>query len=279
VLAKYKFPLGPVKTFLEGGPSFRSAGNLNSSDPTHFGVSAGLGVEAQWRPLRVAPRVRYTRWAEDSPNLDVRTRSDQVEFLVAFSYASESAFRPLGGRISIGGVVASTVSADFRPETSTSTGPNGEQYTSQFSAGRRAVVVAPLVEFALTPNLAIEANAIPRSFRTVQTVFDANGAVLYSQSGSSGGTWEFPVLLKRRFQAGSLRPFVTSGPSFRLPKWSLPIYGGTVGLGVETRWKRLKIAPSVRYTRWGPERTLVPGVRPESGVRHDQVQVMVGWSF
>ena len=63
VLVKYKFPLGRLSPFLEGGPSFRSAGNLNRSDPSHVGVSAGVGVEAQWRRLRIAPRVRYTRWA------------------------------------------------------------------------------------------------------------------------------------------------------------------------------------------------------------------------
>ena len=79
VLAKYRFFLGRLSPFLEGGPSFRATGNLNSSRPSHFGVTAGVGVEAAWRRLRIAPRVRYTRWAEDSRYAGVRTRSDQVE--------------------------------------------------------------------------------------------------------------------------------------------------------------------------------------------------------
>ena len=54
-----------------------------------MGVSAGVGVEAQWRRLRIAPRVRYTRWAEDALDLAARTRPGQLEFLAGFSYVPE----------------------------------------------------------------------------------------------------------------------------------------------------------------------------------------------
>ncbi|RPJ19743.1 MAG: PorT family protein, partial [Planctomycetaceae bacterium] len=105
VLAKYKFPLRRVKPFLEAGPSFRAAGNLNSSNPSHFGISAGLGVEAQWRRLNIAPRLRYTRWAKDPWFAGVPTRADQLEFLVGIGYAATSDAHPLGRRISLGVVL------------------------------------------------------------------------------------------------------------------------------------------------------------------------------
>lgn len=86
VLARYRFPLGRIRPFIEGGPSLRATGNLNLSNPSHFGVSAGAGIEAQWGRLSLAPGVRYTRWAKDIWWANVRSRPDQVEVLVRLSW-------------------------------------------------------------------------------------------------------------------------------------------------------------------------------------------------
>lgn len=89
VLAKYTFAQAPLRPFLEAGPSFRVTGNLNYTDPAHFGTSAGAGMEARWRRLRITPTLRYTRWAKDG---QVRaasqtfTKRDQVELLFGFSF-------------------------------------------------------------------------------------------------------------------------------------------------------------------------------------------------
>lgn len=82
VLAKYRFTSGKLRPFLEAGPSFRSAGNLNQTNPSNHGVSAGVGIEGRWRALSLAPSIRYTRWAKDRYpwSYDVQTRPDQVEF-------------------------------------------------------------------------------------------------------------------------------------------------------------------------------------------------------
>ncbi len=274
VLLKYKLSLGAVNPFVEAGPAFRSAGNLNSSDPTHFGFSAGVGMETQWGRLRIAPRVRYTRWAEDDLALDARTRSDQVELLAGFSYVPASKAYPLGRRVSLGATVSSVVSKDIRPETF---GFGGG--TTRISPATPSVVVGPSVEVALWRGLALEVDAIPRSFRAVSRTTLADGTPFPEQRSTSGGTWEFPVLAKVRLGKGAARPFLTAGPSFRLPKTTLPVYGGTVGAGVELSLKRVKIAPSVRYTRWGPERPLVAGVVAGSGIRRDQIRVLIGVSF
>jgi hypothetical protein len=63
--AKYRFPFGALRPFLEGRPSFRAAGNLNTTNPSHHGISAGAGIEGRWRALSMAPGVRCTRWAKD----------------------------------------------------------------------------------------------------------------------------------------------------------------------------------------------------------------------
>jgi hypothetical protein len=69
VLAKYhlaKLGRGP---FLEAGPSFRAAGNLNGYNPSHFGVTAGGGGETRKGAVLLSTALRYTRWAKDgAPN-------------------------------------------------------------------------------------------------------------------------------------------------------------------------------------------------------------------
>lgn len=281
VLARYRLPVGRINAFFEGGPSFRAAGNLNSANPSHFGVSAGMGVEAEWGRLKVAPRVRYTRWAEDT-RCGACTRADQLEFLVGFSSAATSDTYPLGRRISLGAVVGSTVSDDFAASTYTAFGDLTYRTSSV-----RSVAVGPLVELSLSPRFSIEGNAITRSIRGVSEV--VSGACptqelrVCSLSHSSGGFWEFPVLVKYRLSTRSWRPFLAVGPSFRLPKetggfW-LSNYGATVGLGVEIPLKRIKIAPTVRYTHWGPDRPRVGGAQGNSGIFRNQVQVLLGTSF
>lgn len=89
VLAKYAFGNGTWRPFLEGGPSFRLAGNLNYTNPSRYGASAGVGAEALWRKTRFTPTLRYTRWAKDSHPTNfqrVRAKQDQVELLIGVSF-------------------------------------------------------------------------------------------------------------------------------------------------------------------------------------------------
>lgn len=51
--------------FLEAGPSFRAAGNLNGYNPSHFGVTAGGGAEIRKGAVLLSTALRYTRWAKD----------------------------------------------------------------------------------------------------------------------------------------------------------------------------------------------------------------------
>jgi len=93
VLAKYRFSLPIAKPFVEAGPVFQTAGNLNGASPSHYGVAAGVGVEfSEWK-LRIAPQVRYSRWVRDQ---DVTyfapsTVQNQADFLVSVSFLSPTA--------------------------------------------------------------------------------------------------------------------------------------------------------------------------------------------
>jgi hypothetical protein len=85
-LAKYRFSFHPLKPFIEAGPSFRVAGNLNDAAPSAYGGTAGLGLEAQIGKLRIGPVVRYTHWAADADFAASRTKRNQAELLVGLSF-------------------------------------------------------------------------------------------------------------------------------------------------------------------------------------------------
>jgi hypothetical protein len=95
VMAKYRWTR-PVRTpFIEAGPSFRLAGNLNGYNPSHYGITAGAGVEMRTHGIRLSPALRYTRWAADaSPywyppayHYDYpRTNPNSMELVFGFSF-------------------------------------------------------------------------------------------------------------------------------------------------------------------------------------------------
>ncbi|HEY3454116.1 MAG TPA: hypothetical protein VGK64_05890 [Bryobacteraceae bacterium] len=85
-LLKYRFGPGRMKPFIEAGPSFRVAGNLNNAAPSPYGATGGLGVEAQIGKLRISPVVRCTHWAADPDFAGSRSKRNQVELLIGLSF-------------------------------------------------------------------------------------------------------------------------------------------------------------------------------------------------
>ncbi len=89
VLAKYRFqPEGKIHPVLEAGPSFRAAGNLNGFNPSHYGFTAGGGIETHYKAMKMSPVLRYTRWAKDPAGTvpSARTTTNQVELLFSFTF-------------------------------------------------------------------------------------------------------------------------------------------------------------------------------------------------
>ncbi len=282
MLAKYRWNLGNLRPFLEAGPAFRAVGNLNVRPPAHYGVTAGAGVEYQWRRVRIAPAIRYTRWANAPAMNNSNDRQDQIELLASFSYASETGYHPLGRRISFGAVAGMTVTPDFRSSSTTFTysGAPGEpagSFTNSFS-GRRSPVAGPAFQLDLVNGLAVEADVIYHPIRNEERIVSSSGPSS-SQRFTVMGEWEFPLLARCGFPAPlrtrHLRPFLALGPSFRLPQESLSPFGITGGLGLESNWRHLKIAPQFRYTHWARDTQW----RYPTGIRQNQTQLLLGISF
>lgn len=87
VLFEYRFRTGTkLRPVLEAGPSFRAEGNINLNRVSHFGATAGIGLERGIGPIRVIPAVRYTRWAEGESGPNSRTKADQIQILISVSH-------------------------------------------------------------------------------------------------------------------------------------------------------------------------------------------------
>ena len=280
-LAKYRFQPSKMSPFVELGPSFRTTGNLNGTNPSHLGATAGVGLEMHLRSFNIAPTVRYTRWAADSlaasrPN----SSPDQVEVLIGVSRNSELRAHPWGRQFSLGVVGGVTLRNDL-PTTINSAlvavPVPGGGYTLQqgitTNTGLRSFLIGPTVEFSLARKFALEIDALYHPLRYYAESSVDNGAPLHTSTFNDAVTWELPVLAKYRFSDRSITPFVEIGPQFRLPQDAngpLSTYGATAGIGIEIPIRRVKAAPVLRYTHWTSDRT---------GAMKNQLEILVGVSF
>ena len=140
-----------------------------------------------------------------------------------------------------------------------------------FSGESHRYTVGPYVELRLPANMAVEVDALYRSYD-----FRSAGV------GASGTSWEFPVLLKHRFIAGPVRPYFDGGLSFsRLSDIKLSSlnhrsnYGIVVGGGIEFNLFLIKVSPEIRYTGWAFRN--FDGSDVQS--KRNQLAVLVGFGF
>jgi len=274
VLAKYRFAPGPLGPFVEAGPSFRTAGNLNGSNPSHRGVTVGAGLETHLWGMDIAPTLRYTRWASD-PRDFVETTPDQIELMVAFSRQSESIWRPLGQRFSVGAALGANLTDYYRSQSNTfGGGPGTSTITTLSVPGPRSLLVGPMLEAELAGGFSVEGDALYQPLHyTLKTTVDGKPAPDYVGTNIE---WNFPVLAKYRRPMRVATPFAELGPSFRLPQgvFGASHYGVTAGVGAEMHLRRMRIAPGFRYTHWGPDNPLAVG----AGF-HDRLEFLTGFSF
>lgn len=300
ILAKYRlsyYRIGSVsvRPFVEAGPSFRATGNLNQSNPSHRGVTAGAGFEFPVRKVLIAPALRYTRWAADANYLAL-SRPDQLELVVGFSAAAKMP-RGLraGRRLSFGAVMGVNLLGDYSSSTSTFLSgiiiapatPSTVLETDVRGSGGHSFMIGPELEVHLTKSASIELGAIFRPIRErVSVSYGPSLVALMSSTGvSSTTTWQFPVLAKYLWPGnlptiGELRPFVEAGLTYRsgpsvleaagFAVVGLPRFGFTAGAGVSRRLGPLKLAPGVRYTRWQTN---------DSGLKPDEANLLLGVTF
>ena len=140
----------------------------------------------------------------------------------------------------------------------------------------------PTVEFHLIHGFAIEFDALYRNYRTnssysFQLAPDINPYIASNLSKTN--VWDFPLLLKKRFTVGSVRPFLSAGFQWSSERsansylyrcagtqnsCSIPGYpplgfgqanssriveGPAAGAGIEFTSRYGKISPEVRFSR------------------------------
>ncbi len=260
VLAKYRFhAAGKVDPFIEAGPAFRTTGNLNAN-PSHRGVSAGLGVAMHWKGFEISPAVRYTRWVHDQPLITDGSKSDQLELLVGISRPAHSVWRPLGSRFALGLIAGTTLIHDV-PSNSNPfsaifvSGTVVQQLSgTQYESGADSFLAGPSLEIGLPKEIcSLELDAINATpFESSGRVVLNDGSIFAPFSGTEASTWEFPVLAKYKFGSRRFKPFAEAGPAFRTPAERSSLIRNQRGKpGVEVRLRSaLEIAPAIRYTRW-----------------------------
>ena len=226
VLVKYTMPGNRWRPFVDGGVSFRSLERTSAPGPSRVGVTGGAGFAMAFGRIQLTPQLRYTRWARAESNGFYDVKRDQLEFLTGISYRLPTAVSLGSRRIALGVLGGARLN-----ETLTGV-PN--------RLNRRA--------FA---GLSLDMN--------VRAGFSIEAGGIYKPIGISKNsvlTWEFPVLLKYRWNVRAMRPFAEAGPSFRASgnlQSSVPpsSFGFTAGAGIEKQAGRIRIAPALRYTRWG----------------------------
>lgn len=250
LLLKYHLPsIYGVRPFVGGGMSFRTQEDVAGTEPSQSGFSAGAGATIAWKSLRISPTIRYTRWAREDVYPRYPTKADQVEFLTAFGFATESARNSSAlGRFHFGVIAGIPLTAGFASPRFPGMLPEEERF--RFAAGLS-------IEGRIHPNWAIEVDGIYRPIRI-------KGDNPDRPTEYSVLTWQIPVLAKYSWgDVGNWRPFVSGGPSFR-PSGNLngrppSKFGGTVGGGFERRLREnIVIAPTFRYTRWQEDRRFNP---------------------
>jgi hypothetical protein len=280
LMVKYRFHESKVDPLVEAGPAFRPTTNLNAN-PSHYGITAGIGLATRWKQFEIAPMLRYSRWIHDRrlSNL-AASKSDQLELLISITSRPRSAWHPLSQRIALGVIGGTTLFHDVPTSLSAATfsqipavtGVTYQPGTTSVS-GSHAFLIGPALEASLLKRFFVEVDAIYHPIEVSRRSVLSNGIVFDSFSGAEGRTWEFPVLSKYKFRAGRVRPFVELGPSFRLLTENSSLVGLSAGGGLEVRLRSVKIAPALRFTHWGPQ----GAHSPSTEIILNQVELSTGF--
>ncbi|MGJ5817474.1 hypothetical protein [Paludibaculum fermentans] len=198
-----------------------------------------------------------------------------------------SALPSSGQRISFGIVGGTNITNSFPPFESRYAGDATGNPPSLFQhlTGPRAFIFGAMVEGRIGRDFSVELNVLHRPMKAavVYTQFLPDGTTQsYRNEMTAVRAWEFPLLLKYTLPktafSGRLRPFIEAGPSFRTQEDAAGAepsqYGFTAGAGLAYHWRRLKLSPSLRYTRWARE-----SIYPRYATKPDQLEFLTSVSY
>lgn len=151
------------------------------------------------------------------------------------------------------------------------------------SASTQRYLVGPTAELHLPWGFGVEVDALYRHFDYTDVVGSTTSAL---NTVSKVGDWEFPVLLKYRFPARVIRPYIDGGVAFdRLSGFTNAVtgspekgttMGGVVGAGIDIHLAILHLLPEIRYTRWTSQHFNISNVLSSN---QNQAEFMVGITF
>jgi len=144
---------------------------------------------------------------------------------------------------------------------------------SAFFTNTKRYTIGPAVQLHLPARFSVEVDALYKRLG-----FDNRTVLPQQYTATTANSWEFPVLAKFDLTPGPIRPFIGAGANFRHitgvkqvrqvisgatlnqvtidnpPEFNKDTdVGFTFGAGLAFKLGRVRIAPELRYTRWGGE--------------------------
>lgn len=160
----------------------------------------------------------------------------------------------------------------------------GVPLNDAFNAGRsgdiryitntKRFVAGPTIELNLPFGLGVEVDAL---YRRLEFRSDGTIGATAVQGKTTANSWDFPLLLKKKFGEGIVKPYVSGGATFRnltnIERVETFFSGGnlqqttgnspslrdsfttgfTAAGGLQLGLGIVRISPEIRYTRWGWE--------------------------
>ena len=135
----------------------------------------------------------------------------------------------------------------------------------------------PYVEVRLPAGFGVELDALYQTYEYRQVV----PAPTIDQNSHA---WQFPLVVKKRFLPGPVKPYLEAGAAFsHLSVGDVRelndrnTWGLVLGGGVDLKIARIHFTPEVRYTRWTSREFDSPGTLLQSNLNVASVMLGIGF--
>jgi hypothetical protein len=143
-----------------------------------------------------------------------------------------------------------------------------------YNSTTKRYIVGPTLELRLPAGFGIEVDALYRRFN-----YEGNNVLVDVFNSTTGNAWEFPLLVKYRFQGKLVRPYLDAGVAWNalagltqsISRGSSTLFplaaasnnpvelnhttttGFVIGGGLDVHAAFLHVSPEICYTRWSSE--------------------------
>lgn len=151
------------------------------------------------------------------------------------------------------------------------------QNPATYVADTHRYTFGPYVELRLPAGFGVELDALYKTYEYRQVV----PSPIVDQNSHA---WEFPLLVKKRFFPGPVKPYLEAGAAFsHLSTGAVRelhdrnTWGLVIGGGVDFKLGPMHITPEIRYTGWTSRHFDSPGTLLQSN--RNQAAVLLGIGF